>query len=154
MRERLLDEDVLAQLDGGQGRHGVEMVRGPHGHGVDVLALLLEHDPEILVARDVRILGERPGRPLPVRVAQGDDVLLLHPGQVAAALAAAADPGDVEGVARGDIARPAENPARDDHHPGGRSRGSQERSPAHVCHAMLLFEWDPRSAKNERAVGE
>jgi hypothetical protein len=80
VRVRLLDEDVSAQLDRGQGGDGVEVIGRPDGDRVDVL-LLLEHDSEVLVARDVGILGKGSGRALPVNVAEGDDVLRAHLAQ-------------------------------------------------------------------------
>ncbi len=84
---------------------------------------IFKHDPEIFVAGDVGMLGESFGRLLPIDVTEGDDVFLLHTGQIAAALPAAADSGDVESVARGDEAPASEHAARDDRHSGSDRRG-------------------------------
>ena len=61
VRQGLLAVDVLARLDGHHGRDGMDMVRRRHHDGVDVLVLLLEHHPKVVVLRGVRELLERPG---------------------------------------------------------------------------------------------
>ena len=92
---RLLDIDVLPGAEGRHRDRGVHVVgRGDH-HRVDVLPLVQEHP---IVAE---LLGLREGlegarRLVRVDVAQGDDVLGGHVADHAAALAADADPGDVQ----------------------------------------------------------
>ena len=49
MCQRLLYIDVLVELHGGHGGHGVGMVRRGHGAGIQMLALFVQHHPEVLV---------------------------------------------------------------------------------------------------------
>ena len=58
--------------------------------------LLVEHAPEILVLRNIGIELVAGGRALVVGIGEGDDVLGLAAGDIAAALSARADGGDVE----------------------------------------------------------
>jgi len=98
VRQGFLAIDMLAQAQGRGAGHGVLMVRGADDDGVDV-ALLVEHDAEILILGRV---GEAPvgsGRPALIDIAQGNDVLGgRHTRQVGAAPAADADEGDIEPV--------------------------------------------------------
>ena len=64
-----------------------------------------------------------------IDVAEGHDVLAGESRQVAAAHAADADAGDVEGVARRLVAGTAEDVARHDGHAGGRGGGRLEERP-------------------------
>jgi hypothetical protein len=76
---RLLDEHVLTE---GERRHGdreVHVVGRRHRHRVDRVAQLVEHDAEVAEVRDARELLEGLGGPLVVDVAEGDQVLPLHP---------------------------------------------------------------------------
>ena len=52
--ERLLAEAVFAHLHGADGGDAVMMVRGGNGHGVDVLAHLVEHFAVILELLELR----------------------------------------------------------------------------------------------------
>jgi hypothetical protein len=51
MRQRLLDVDVFAPLHGPDGGRGVHKIGDGDDDRVDVVVFLVEHDPEILVAR-------------------------------------------------------------------------------------------------------
>ena len=52
--ERLLHVDVLAQLHGGQGNHGVVVVGRGHRYGIEILALLIEQLPPVLIVPGLR----------------------------------------------------------------------------------------------------
>ncbi len=108
---------------------GVGVVGRADDDGVDV-ALLLQHLAEVGVALGVGEVLVGAGRALVVDVAQGDDVLGAGDGpQVAAALAAGADDGDVEPVVG---PRP----------PLGRGRAAG-RVEAHACRRSGLEEVSP-----------
>ncbi len=107
-RQRLLNVDVLAPLHGGHRNHGVQVVRRGDDHRVDVL-LLVEHLAEIRPLLRVGILLEDGGRVLGVHVAQGHDVLARALGDVVLPHAADADAGDVQLLARGRVARAAQD---------------------------------------------
>ena len=117
--------DVLAQSQGRHSRRGMDVVGGPHDHGVDVL-LLFQHDAEIAIAFGVGERLETLGRPDPIHVAESHDVLADHAGEVPPSLPAHADAGDVELVARSHVPLPAENAAGEDHERGDRPRGEIE----------------------------
>ena len=109
---RLLDVNVLAGAEGGQGDRGVHVVgRGDH-HRVDVFALVEEH----AVVAVLLGLGERlegAGGLDRIHVAKRNDILARHVAEHAAALAADADARDVELLAgRGHAA--SQNMAGDD----------------------------------------
>ena len=94
---------MLARAERRQADRGVHVIgRGDH-YRLDVLALV-EHHPEILERLRLGERVEGAGRPDPVHVAKCDDVLGFHLAQVRCALAADADPGDVQLVARRRVA--------------------------------------------------
>ena len=103
MRQWLLHVYVLAERHGRTGRHGMDIVRCGHGTGVDIVLLLVQHLPIILV---VTCLGESGPRRLGstvIHVHQGHDISLGTLGklqQVALTLATGTDTGDVQLVAR------------------------------------------------------
>ena len=104
--------DMLAQPQSRHGRRGMDVVGGPHDHGVDVL-LLFQHDAEIAIAFGGGERLETLGCPDPIHVAEGHDVLAGHAG-------------DVELVAGSHVPLSAENAAGEDHERGDRPRGEIE----------------------------
>ena len=126
------------------GDHGVRVVRRGHQHRIDVLAHLVEQDAPVLEALRGRVVAERLLGVGPVHVAEGDDVLRRHVGQVAPADAADADAGDVQLVAGGDVPQSlAEDVARDDgegHRAGAQRRaGLDEFSSCVIFHMGMYF---------------
>ena len=65
---------MLAGLDRGHRGDGVGVIGGADGTGVDVLGLLVEHHPEILVARGLGMGVEGAAGTLVVDIAQRDDI--------------------------------------------------------------------------------
>src|SRR5690349_12304271 len=65
-------------------------------HRVDVGGLLVEHAAEILVLRNIGIEFVAGGCAIVVGIGEGDDVFGFTAGDIAAALSARADGGDVE----------------------------------------------------------
>jgi hypothetical protein len=141
--QRLLDIDVLAQLDGGHGDDGVVVVRHGHGHGVDAFFFLEQPTPVAVLDRLVvhglllrlELAGaEELGHLFVVDIAEGDDVLGAAASDIGVAHAADADAGDVDGVARRLLllGRP-DDVAGNDHESGrGRAGRAQELPPAPV----------------------
>ena len=148
--QRLLHVDVLAQLHGRLGDHGVGVVGRGDDHAVDIL-LLFEHLAIIGVALRlavsllkldggwVRLAIAAPGSAghgrvhVPeVHIGQRDDVLPpVHDlGRVGRALAAAADDGDVDRLARRQVAGPAQDMTRNDHGAEGGPGRSRDETPS------------------------
>src|SRR5207249_486277 len=95
----LFEVDVLARLEGPQGREGVHVVRRADDDGLDVF--LVEEAAKVLVEAGPRVgLPGRAGA-VDVHVAQGDDVLAADAGQVLGAAAGGADDAEVEAVVGG-----------------------------------------------------
>ena len=156
VRQRLLAVDVLAGLHREDRHVRVQVIGSRDQDRVDRL-LLLEHHSEVFVHRalvvrrlgGVALLDERaPGAaarlaavvplrevPLLRRVGEGDDlaVLLFEQGtRVVQALSARPDEGHVHFVARGDVARAAEDvPGHDGEGGSGRGRGGDETPAGH-----------------------
>ena len=72
--EGLLHVDMFACPDRGHGGDGVGVIGGADGAGVDVLGLLVEHHPEILVARGLGMGVEGAAGALVVDIAKCDDI--------------------------------------------------------------------------------
>ena len=118
--QRLLGVDVLPRLERHHRRHGVRVVGRRDGHGVDVSRFLIEHLAVVAILLRLGEGVEAVRRVLEVDVAEGVDVLdPAHAADVAFAHTADADAGDVELVARRDVAF-AEHMGGDD---GESSRG-------------------------------
>ena len=122
--EGLLDVDVLAGGDGGHGGDGVGVIGGADGAGVDVLRLLVEHLPEVLVARRLGVGVEGAAGPLVVDITQRDDIRaeLGEGGDVAPSHAAGTDAGEVDALTRRHVPFPPQHMAGHDHEAPGRSR--------------------------------
>ena len=145
--QRLLDEDVLAELHRRFRNDRVGVIGRGHEDGVDIL-LLLEHLPKVGVALRFRIgvLQLRRGRirlPVPADEPSGDgfvdeaevdvrerhDVLATRDELrgIAGTLRAAPDDGDVQPVAGRFVSSTAQHVAGDDHEARRRARSSDER---------------------------
>ena len=98
--ERLLNEDVLAVLDGSHGSREVRVVRRGNQHDVDLIGHLVEHDPEVLEARHVRVGGVGLGGPFVVNIAESDDLFFGGCAHGVTSHAADADDGAADFVAR------------------------------------------------------
>ena len=112
------------------------MVRRGDHDGLDAAALV-QHLPVIAEPLGLGIGLERVGRQFPVDVAQGDDVLRGHLAQVAGALTADADAGNVQFRTGRRLARAAQDVTRNH---GQTRRGSgkfQELSSFHACRPFL-----------------
>lgn len=139
--EGLLDVDMFTALHGVEGDGGVHVIGDTDGDGVDVLALFVEHDAEVFVLGLFGELLEVGSGAVVVDIAEGDDVFGSR-GVVEndAALAAAADGGDVQLVVEGLVAKRAERghtaKAGGGHCPG--EDGSEEEVAAiHVARYVI-----------------
>ena len=95
VRERLLHVDVLAHFHRHDGGRRMDVVRRRDGERVN-LGHVLEHVPVIPVPLGVRKFLERILAPVPVRVAQRDNVFGLARHDVRKSFAAGADGGHIE----------------------------------------------------------
>ena len=142
--ERLLTIDVLAALHRPHGGAAVHVVGTGDGDGVDVAALLVEHLAIVGVLGDFRVGGESLFGALGIGVGHGDDVLVGASGDIAVALAAGADRGDVQLLIRGFVPEmfeggSAAEPCRGD---GAGQQGAVEEMPsrnAFVFHLRTML---------------
>ena len=118
-RERLLDVGVLSRLQSEQSGRGVRVVGRRDGDRVDAVPLFVEHLAVIPVALGLGICLERVFGGLRVHVAEGVDVLALHPFHIVAAHAAHVDARHVERVARRPNSPTEHGPRNDRKEPGG-----------------------------------
>ena len=95
-RQRLLAIHVLAARHGPHRRAGVHVVWTGYDHRVDVFSMRVEHAPEILVLRHVRVQLERLLGARVVGIGQRDDVLTGTLVNVLAGPASGPDRGDVQ----------------------------------------------------------
>jgi len=136
----------------------VHVVRTGDGDGVDVAALLVEHFAIVGVLGDFRVGRESLFGALGIRVGHGDDVLVGASGDIAVALAAGADGGDVQFFIRGFVpemfeGRSASEPRRGD---GAGEQGAVEEMPsrnAFVCHLRTILSTLQRDRGAVEAVG-
>ena len=109
MSQRLFTINVLASFDGGYACNGMDMVRRGDHYRIDVLVLLVQHLAKIFVFFGLRVASERPACTPPVHIAQRHDVLTADGINIAAALAADADAGNVDLLARRNMTRSSQN---------------------------------------------
>ena len=95
-RQRLLAIHVLSARHGPHRRAGVHVVWTGHDHRVNLVRLLVEHAPEILVLRHIRVQLERLLGARVVGIGQRDDVLTGTLVNVLAGPASGPDRGDVQ----------------------------------------------------------
>ncbi len=132
MRQGLLAIDVLAGLHRRHGDHRMGVVGRAHQHRVDPVAHLIQHLPVVLVSPRLREALEGPGGTAFVHVAEGDDVLVRHVGEIMSALAADAHRSEVDPAARWQrTLDPTQEGAGDDGESGGRQRGGEQGAAAH-----------------------
>src|SRR5579862_3841948 len=114
---------MFSPADGVERRDGVNVVRSRNDHSVDLLFVLVEQFPEVLVLRKLGMLGEDLLRIILVDVAERDELRsrVEHGVAVALALAAAADLGKAEGFLPG-----CEGERRGDGRRSAGGRGLQE----------------------------
>ena len=126
VRDRLGAIDVLVHGQAGQHQVRVPVIRRGDDQGIEVLLLLVEHLPEILVQPGVRIELEHRRGELVVEVAQRHDLFALAAVQVVPAHAADAHAGNCELVAGRPIAGAAQDVPGDDER---RQAGGDRRAP-------------------------
>ncbi len=114
MRQRLLAIDVEAATQGADRGRRVMMVGRGHHDGIE--ALLLQELAIVGVFLGAGVLGGRRVQAALIDVAQSDDVLAGHFGQVAGAAATDADHADIQPLVGAQHARPA---APGERGPGG-----------------------------------
>jgi len=117
---------VLIEVHAGQAGDGVGMVWRGDDHGVDVIAVLLEHLAVIAEAGCFGPFLVGAFGHVVVDVAKGNDVLAGYGIDAAVAFAPGADGGDVNGVARGGVPHPTEHVAGNDHEARGGGAGGLE----------------------------
>ena len=106
MRQRFLGVDVLAELHRRQSSHGVGVVGGRNGAGVDIFVLFFEHFPKILVVGSFGETFPRGHGLAIVHIAQRHNVdigAFSKIGQVTFALPPCPNSGDIEFIAWGDV---------------------------------------------------
>jgi hypothetical protein len=99
--ERLLDEDVLAEVDRHAGGGEVDVVGSGDAHRVDPVAHFLEHLAEVLIVlrSAFLVLVHGLGRVLAVAIAESNHfAAAIAGGKVALSLHAEADPGEADPV--------------------------------------------------------
>jgi hypothetical protein len=104
----------------------VIVIGRPHDYRLDAL-FLLKHNAEVAVLFRLGVLLERVGGVIPINIAQRHDVLAADIMQIAAALAADADAGNIEFLAGRRLPRPPEHVPRHDrerHYSGTRTKQS------------------------------
>ena len=134
VRKGLLDIDVLAELHGGKRGHGMGVVGRGDGHGIDILRLLVQHLPEVLI--DLRLRETFDGGPdlAIVHVRKANDVglgALREFREIAFALSAGTDARDIQRVAGGQESF-AEHVPGHNGEAGGRKDRIPEELPARV----------------------
>ena len=104
--QRLLHVHVLAALHAPHGRRGVHVVRYGDDHGVDVLAFLIQHLPEVFVLRRLVEARERGGGAAVVHIAERHDIFRGRRGRnIRCRLPAGADRGEVQFLVGGFVSR-------------------------------------------------
>ncbi len=96
VRERLLDKDVLAEVQRRRCDRKVHVIGRRHRDRVDLVAHLVEHLPEIAEARHLRIGIERLGGAVVINIAKCDEIFVLRAVDRGAPLAADPAQGDVK----------------------------------------------------------
>ena len=129
-RERLLYIDMLAELHGHAGRHGMRVIRRRHDHSVDVIATLVQHPPEILVFDCLRELLEGSGSPVPIGIGQRHDILGFHIPEILICNAAGAYACNVQEIAGRAIPHTAKNVPGHDSYSCRRQRGVPKKGAA------------------------
>ena len=103
MRQRLLTIHVKPPLKRGDCGDGVRVIR--RGDDDRIKIALLQQAAKVPVLLRLRKLHGRLGEVVGVHVADGDDVLVLHTGDVASGAACDGDKTNVKFVIRGKLAR-------------------------------------------------
>ena len=125
--ERLLTIDVFTALHRPHRRRGMRMVGGGNDHRVDIVALLVEHLAVVFVLLCVWKFRKGLGGYLPVGIGKGNDVFRRAARNVAVALTAGADGGDVQLLVRGLVAQPLQRRRALRFEPGSRQCGSRSQ---------------------------
>jgi hypothetical protein len=128
---------VFAVLDGSHRDKGVKMIGRGHHYGVYVL-LFVEHFAKVSEDFGFGIFFEDTTGVVGVDIAQGDDVFAAELFEIVRALAADADPGDVNFFTWRSFSVEAEDVAGDDREGGGDGGVAEKGAPGKAFACCML----------------